>query len=201
MTRHEVDVRLYAIYRKKGIGKSTLAVSIGIQESVGAGKVPIYSNMKLTIPGIQTFQFAKIKELISECGNDPCTCTPRVIIADEFDKSFTSRIGWVNKDREQKLTELVSNIRKHHVVAFIATSQLRKKIKNDYRLNCDYIAEPTGTLDAARCPEYFVWDDVELYEESGRSRYQNAELVASQLPLEFLQQVFDTRQTINIEWD
>lgn len=157
--------------------------------------------MKLSIPGIQTMQVSKVSELIQECGNDPCTCTPRVIIADEFDKSFTSRIGWVNKAHEQQLTALVSNVRKHRVVAFIATSQLRKKIKNDYRLNCDYVAEPTGTLDGANCPEYFLWDDVELYEEAGRSRYEHAYLLSSLFPLNFLQELFNTRQIIDLEWD
>lgn len=199
--KHAVDVRLYAIYRKKGIGKSTLAVSLGIQESMNAARAPIYSNMLLKIPGIETFQVSKISALMSECNNDPCTCAPRVIIADELDKSFTSRVGWVNKEHEQQLTALVSNVRKHNVIAFIATSQLRKKIKNDFRLNCDYVAEPTGTLDVAGCPEYFIWSDVELYEESGRSRYENAELCASQLPLDFLQTLFNTRQTIDLEWD
>ena len=201
MTRHAVDVRLYALYGKKGSGKSTLAVSIGIQESMNADYAPIYSNMKLNIPGFQTFQVSKVSALIAECTNDPCTCIPRVIIADEFDKSFTSRIGWVNKEHEQELTALVSNIRKHRAIAFIATSQLRKKIKNDYRHNCDYVIEPIGTVDGADCPEYFIWSDVDLYEESGRGRYNNAELLSSQLPLPFLNNCFDTRQTIMLEWD
>lgn len=196
-----MDVRLYLVTRKKGSGKSTIAISLGILESRGAGYVPIYSNMKLTIPGIQTFQISKVSELMRECGNDPCTCEPRVIIADEFDKSFTSRIGWVNKKHEQQLTELVSNVRKHRVVAFIATSQLRKKIKNDYRLNCDFAVEPTGTLDLAGCPEYFLWDDIELYEEAGHNRYAYAVILSSLLPLSFLQQTFNTRQVINLEWD
>lgn len=199
--RHEVDVALLAIYRKKGIGKSTLAASFGIQYSMTNGRAPIYSNMKLTVPGIETFQVSKIAELIAECHNDPCTCVPRVIVADEFDKSFTSRIGWVNKDHEQKLTKLVSDIRKHRCIAFIATSQLKKKIKNDFRLNCDYVIEPTGTLDAAKCPEYFLWSDVELYEESRRSRYADALLCSSIFPLDFLAKTFNTRQTIDIEWE
>jgi len=199
--RHKVDVRLYALYGKKGSGKSTLAVSLGIQESMNADRAPIYSNMNLTIPSIQTFQVSKVKDLLQECGNDPCTCTPRIIIVDEFDKSLTSRIGWVEKGREQKLVELVSNIRKHHVIAFIATSQLRKKIKNDYRHNCDFVVEPTGTLDIANCPEYFVWTDVELYETSGRVRYNHAELCSSILPLDFIDTTFNTRQVIIMEWD
>src|SRR6266540_1416811 len=99
---------------KKGVGKSTLAVSFAIVESINHNRAPIYSNMFLTIPGIETFQISKITELISQCSNSPCTCTPRVVITDEFDKSFTSRIGWVEKDREQKLTAMVSNIRKHN---------------------------------------------------------------------------------------
>lgn len=196
-----VDVTLYALYGKKGRGKTTLAISLGIQESLTHGRAPIFSNIRLEISDVDTFQVSKISELIQECKNDPCTCKPRVIIADEFDKSFTSRLGWVEKEREQKLVELVSNIRKHNVIAFIATSQLKKKIKNDYRHNCDYVIEPTGTLDLAGCPEYFLWDDVEVYEESGKNRYQNAEFCASELPLDFLEKTFNTRQIIPLEWD
>ena len=201
MTRHKVDVRLYSLFGKKGSGKSTLAVSFGIAESLGNGRAPIMSNMRLSIPGIETVQVSKISELIQECKNDPCTCKPRIIIADEFDKSFTSRIGWVEKEREQKLVELVSNIRKHRCIAFIASSQLKKKIKNDFRHNCDFVVEPTGTVDSANCPEYFIWTDVELYETANRERYNHAEFCASELPLDFLEVTFDTRQTIDLEWD
>ena len=162
---------------------------------------PIYSNIHLRIPGVETIQVSKVSQLISQCPGDPCVCPPRIIIADEFDKSFTSRIGWVEKEHEQKLVELVSNIRKHNTIAFIATSQLKKKIKNDYRHNCDYIVEPTGTLDAAGCPEYFIWDDVELYEESGKKRYEHAEFCAAELPLDFLNKTFNTREIVPLEWD
>lgn len=200
MPRHKVDVRLYSLYGKKGSGKSTLGVDFGIMESLTNGRAPIYSNMHLTISGIVTVQVSKVSELIQECHNNPCTCVPRVIIADEFDKSFTSRIGWVEKEREQKLVELVSNIRKHRCIAFIATSQLKKKIKNDFRHNCDFVIEPTGTLDLGNFPEYFLWTDVELYETAGRSRYEHAEFCTSQLPLDVLETTFDTRQCIDLEW-
>src|SRR5689334_6008830 len=157
--------------------------------------------MKLDIPGIVTVQVSKVSELMQECKNDPCTCIPRVIIADEFDKSFTSRIGWVEKEREQKLVELVSNIRKHRCVAFIASSQLKKKFKNDSRHSCDFVVEPTGTLDVSNCPEYWIWTDVELYETAGRTRYEHAELCASELPLDYLETTFNTRQTRDMEWE
>jgi len=157
--------------------------------------------MRLTIPGIETFLISKASQLIETCNSEPCICPRKIIIVDEFDKSLTSRIGWVEKTREQKLVELVSNIRKHNVVAFIATSQLKKKIKNDYRHNCDFVVEPTGTLDSAGCMEYFVWRDVELYESSGKGRYSHAEFCSSILPLEFIEQTFNTRQIIVMEWD
>ncbi len=96
---------------------------------------------------------------------------------------------------------MVSNIRKHNVIAFIASSQLKKKIKNDFRLNCDYVLEPTGSLDEYGFPEFFIWTDVELYETTGRARYSNAELCAAQLPLDYLETTFDTRQTIDILWE
>jgi len=199
--KHAVDVRLYLVLGKKGLGKSTIAISLAIQESINHSRAPIYSNMDLNIPGIPTFQVSKVKDLLQQCSTNPCTCAPRIIVTDEFDKSLTSRIGWVEKTREQKLVELVSNIRKHNVIAFIATSQLRKKIKNDYRHNADFVIEPTGTLDSADCPEYFVWQDVELYESAGKGRYDHAEFCSSILPIEFLDSTFNTRQVILLEWD
>ena len=197
----KVDVALLALYGRKGRGKTTLAVFLGILYARTGVSAPIYSNIHLRIPGVETIQVSKVSQLISQCPGDPCVCPPRIIIADEFDKSFTSRIGWVEKEHEQKLVELVSNIRKHNTIAFIATSQLKKKIKNDYRHNCDYIVEPTGTLDAAGCPEYFIWDDVELYEESGKKRYEHAEFCAAELPLDFLNKTFNTREIVPLEWD
>src|SRR5205807_1895096 len=65
--RHAVDVRLYSLYGKKGSGKSTLAVSFAIAESLSNGRAPIISNMRLSIPGIETIQRSKIKDLIQEC--------------------------------------------------------------------------------------------------------------------------------------
>src|SRR6266487_747644 len=167
---------------KKGSGKTTLAVSFALQESLLNHKAPIYNNVGLTIPGVETVTIRKANELIQMCTDEPCSCAPRIYLVDEFDKSFTSRIGWVEKNREQKLTELVSNIRKHNVIAFIATSQLKKKIKNDFRHNCDYVIEPTGSLDEYGFPEYWCWTDVELYETAGIARRNSGLLCTAQLP-------------------
>ncbi len=186
---------------KKGSGKTTLAVSFALQESLLNHKAPIYNNVGLTIPGVETVTIRKANELIQMCTDEPCSCAPRIYLVDEFDKSFTSRIGWVEKNREQKLTELVSNIRKHNVIAFIATSQLKKKIKNDYRHNCDYVIEPTGTLDEGGFMEYFIWTDVELYESAGKKRYDYAEFCSSVFPLSFIENAFNTRQIIVLEWE
>jgi hypothetical protein len=196
----KVDVAILALFGKKGTGKTTLSIALGVQYSLANGRAPIFSNIALSIPGIETVKISHVNELLQECNNDPCTCLPRITIVDEFDKSFTSHADWMPKEREQMLVQLVSNIRKHNTIAFIATSQLRKKIKNDYRHNCDFVMEPTGTLDSANCPEYFIWSDVELYEESGKARYKHAEFCSALFPLEFLERTFNTRQVIPLEW-
>ena len=194
--KHKVDVDFLALYGRTGLGKSTLGVSLAIQYSLSNKVAPIVSNMRLRIPGVTTLDISHVKELLEYLKEYPGA----IALIDEFDKSFSSNIGWLERQREQQLTELVSNARKYGTIALIATSQGKKKIRNTFRLNCRYVIEPTGTLDTADCPEYFIWNDVELYEESGKNRYKYAEFCSSTLPLNFLADTFETRETVLMEW-
>lgn len=206
MTRHKVDCVVCALYGKKGLGKSTLAVALAIEYALRY-ECKIISNMKLTIPSVETVRIIKISELLEYLQKN---VAPAVVLVDEFDKGFSSNQAWIAREHDQKLSDLMSNVRRFNIVAFIATAQGRRKIRNTFRMNCDYVIEPVGQLDAGECPEYFVWDDPELYEESGRGRYlagrePNVELIpefcACSLPLFFLDKCFNTRDTVPPEWD
>jgi hypothetical protein len=195
-----VDIDLIAVYRRTGIGKTTLAVGLALQYSVLHDHAPIWTNVPLKIPGIEVTVVEKVSELLDpKCTAEPCICEPKIILLDEFDKSFSSQVDWLSKQRDQMLTQLIANARKHGVIAMIATSQLRKKIRNTYRGNCKYVCEPIGELDTAGCPEYFLWDDVDVYESA--RRYESAVLLSLDIPLKFLSKTFNTRKIVPVAWE
>jgi len=190
----KIDIVIIEVTAPTGRGKTTICVSLALTYALKFG-VPIVSNTPLkNLPEGVTYSLArKARDLMS--------AENAVILWDEPYNSFSSQAGYINMKKDKKLSELVSNARKRGIVAIIFSSQLKRAVRNVLRLNSKFALIPTGTLAEGGFPQFLMWNDIDAFEHTrDGGNYDGGRLENVDYTLEYLDTVFDSRDTVIIEW-